>query len=292
MINNRSSESEGILRHKLLALLKSCRSYLELALQAAQAGQKAREELSALIKEEWQNLSLLDDELFGLQDIANHRIRQALEDRLLPYGTGLAVDLQSGLEKEMRGWRSHLGLESRKYQAWLGTRLTEKLEMLGREIAQAGEAHVREVEASVNRAARAFEARISGKVREALHFEYTGPVFEGEVVLPEKPSTRLGNVFDTPFDAFWFLVPMWIFRPLVHRHFLKAIPWQVEKHLYRLCSEWTDAMMQAVNGLAKDFQKHVRAEMETIQGLLEGSLDSGEDLRQALEQLGKLERSI
>ncbi len=292
LISNRFSESEGILRYKLQALLKTCRSFLELALQVALAGQKARQELSGLINEEWQSLSMLENEMYNLQDIASHRIRQALEERLLPYREGIARELQLELEVEMSGWRSHLGKETAKYQAWLEARLTEKLEQLGRENIQVGDTHVREIESSVNRSARAFAARISDKVREALHFEYTGPVFGGEVVLPEKPSMHLGNVFDTPFEGVWFLVPMWIFRPLIHRHFLHTIPWQVEKHLYRLCSEWTEAMMEAVQSMAKDFQHHVRDEMETFQGLLEASRDSGEDLRMALEQLGKFERSV
>ncbi len=292
LVSHSSLESEKILRFKLQALLKSCRGYLELALKAAQAGQKAREELSGLIKGEWQYIATLDNELYNLQDIASHRIRQALEERLLPNRNGLALDLQSELEMDIRGWRSHLGKETEKYQNWLEQRLTQRLGLLGREYAPAVEIHVREAEASVNRAARAFADRISDKVKEALHFDYAGPVFGGEVARPEKLSMHLGNVFDTPFEGVWFLVPMWIFRPLVHRHFLKSIPRQVENHIYRLCTQWTEAMMETVKSMTKDFQRHVRDEMETIQGLMEGRQDSGEDLQVALEQAGKLEWSV
>jgi hypothetical protein len=32
-----------------------------------------------------------------------------------------------------------------------------------------------------------------------------------------------------------------VFRPLVRRHFLRRIPWEVEKNLSRVADQWADA---------------------------------------------------
>jgi ubiquinone biosynthesis protein UbiJ len=82
-----------------------------------------------------------------------------------------------------------------------------------------------------------------------------------------------------------------IFRPLVRRHFLRRIPWEVEKNLSRVAGQWADAMGASIDGLFRDATTFLEREIGTIAGLV-GEADAGnrvEEIRAALAELDRLE---
>jgi hypothetical protein len=170
--------------------------------------------------------------------------------------------------------------------------LVSELDRLGRENQDVWKKHVREAEESLNRDLRAFRDRISLKVREALQFEYAGAVFEANPAPLETPSTYIGLVFETALENIWFLIPMPVFRLLVHQHFLRSLPWQVEKHLYRLTSEWTEKVMDSIQGMMENADKYVRDELESLANLLSEKADASEEILEDLSRLEEVRKLI
>jgi hypothetical protein len=85
-----------------------------------------------------------------------------------------------------------------------------------------------------------------------------------------------------------------IFRPLVRRHFLRRIPWEVEKNLSRVAAQWADAMGDSIDGLFRDATAFLEREVGTIGGLVGGAdaRNRGEEIRAALAELAALESEV
>jgi hypothetical protein len=90
---------------------------------------------------------------------------------------------------------------------------------------------------------------------------------------PARPDVQIGRVFDHPFELLWFVIPMWLFRPLVQRHFLRGLPWEVEKNLHRLTGQWSDSIGRTVDDLARQAEDFVREELDTVEGLVAKAQD-------------------
>ncbi len=98
-------------------------------------------------------------------------------------------------------------------------------------------------------------------------------------------------MFDIPFEIVWFLIPMWVFRPLVNRHFLRRIPWEVDKNLHRLAAQWSQAIAASIDELAQQAQEFMRQELATIEGLVSTAQDQRPAIEEALAVLDGLEQT-
>ncbi|MBP2678272.1 MAG: hypothetical protein H6Q82_1337, partial [Deltaproteobacteria bacterium] len=81
---------------------------------------------------------------------------------------------------------------------------------------------------------------------------------------------------------------------LVHRHFLRRIPWEVEKNLSRVSAQWADAVGDSIDGLFRDATEFLDREVGTIEGLV-GDAEAGnrgEEIRAALAELAAVESGL
>jgi GTP-binding protein EngB required for normal cell division len=288
---DRTHTAEAILDHKVRALVEACNDYLAVALQAAHAGALVRAELRAEIEEERRNIGLVYRELSLIGGYVRERALNETEKHFLAHRADLARALRSEFLREAPGWRGNLAHEAKAFREWLGATLESRLTQIsGTEQAEWG-ALVQEANVSINRVVRAFKDRLSEKVRQALGIRFEGSAFEARPKPPRQPSLHLGRVFDTHVDALWFLVPMAVFRPLFHRHFRMTIAWEVEKHLYRLASQWNEAIGSAVEAIVVAARDHVHGELDMLTDLLSRSPDDSGNLAAAVAQIAALRSS-
>jgi hypothetical protein len=147
---------------------------------------------------------------------------------------------------------------------------------------------------SVERSVRAFADRLAREIERALGIRFEGARFDPRVEEPGHPDVRLSPVFDTHFELLWFLIPMRVFRPLVRRHFLRKVPWEVEKNLSRVAAQWADAVGASIEGLCRDATAFLEREIGTVSRLI-GEADAGDRLgeaRAALAELAALESGV
>ena len=147
-------------------------------------------------------------------------------------------------------------------------------------------------QSSVERSVRAFQDRLAKEIERALGIPFAGARFEAQVEEPSHPDVRLSPTFDTHFELLWFLIPMPVFRRLLHRHFLRRIPWEAEKNLSRVAAQWADAMGGVIDGLTRDASEFLDRELSTIEGLVVAPDSRKEEIRGALVDLASLESAI
>jgi hypothetical protein len=290
----REEAFEEIARHKVHALVAGCREYLNLAERAAGAADTARSELVEALARERRTFGSVKGELRLLCNHLHAEVRTAADERFHAYRGEVAGRVTASLREAMPGWQGHLGRVTREFEGWLADAMMEEMGA----VSLHGEGHLAgflfRAQASVERSVRAFADRLAGEIERALGIRFEGTRFDPQVEEPAHPDVRLSPTFDTHFELLWFLIPMPVFRPLVRRHFLRRIPWEVEKNLSRVAGQWADAMGASIDVLYRDATEFLGREMETIAGLV-GEADAGnrlEEIRAALAELAALESAV
>lgn len=277
--------ARAILAHKLRAIQSACREYLTLALRAAVASAEARGALRAALTQERAALDAVRGEVGVLIRDLQSRARSRTADHFLALRPGLARRLREHLQGDMKGWTGHLGRRRERFERWLDAALREAMAEASPSGHEVMDACLLEAQASLQRLVRAFQDRLAEAIRRALGLDFEGARFQAEIAAPREPDVRIGKVFDTQVDLLWFLLPMGLLGPLFERHFLKLLPWEVEKSLSRLANQWAEAGQASLQGLVDQALAFMRQELATLDALTLGAVDQRADLQQALRSL-------
>jgi len=294
-IAGRRVEAFGeIARHKVRALVAGCREYLLLASLAAGAAGAARSDLVAALERERRGFGSVKGEIRLLCNHLQAEVRTAADERFHAYHGEVTGRVTANLRGAMTGWNGHLGRVTREFEGWLADAMMEEMGA----VSLHGEGHLAgflfRAQASVERSVRAFVDRLAREIERALGIRFDGARFDPQVEEPAHPDVRLSPTFDTHFELLWFLIPMPVFRSLVRRHFLRRIPWEVEKNLSRVAVQWADAMGASIDGLYRDATTFLEREVGTIAALV-GEADAGDrrdGIRAALAELAALESAV
>jgi hypothetical protein len=98
-------------------------------------------------------------------------------------------------------------------------------------------------------------------------------------------------MFDIQIDLLWFLLPMRLLGGLFHRHFLRRVPWEVEKNLARLTTDWSEAVATAIRELERQALASVRGEASMLTVLLEQAPNKSEMISAAMKDVSAIESS-
>jgi GTP-binding protein EngB required for normal cell division len=294
-IAGRREEAFGeIARHKVHALVGGCREYLTLADRAAGAADAARSDLVGALERERRGFGLVKGEIRLLCNHLQAEVRTAADERFHAYLGEVTGRVTANLREAMTGWNGHLGRVTREFEGWLADAMMEEMGI----VSLHGEGHLAgflfRAQASVERSVRAFADRLAKEIERALGIRFEGARFDPRVEEPAHPDVRLSPTFDTHFELLWFLIPMPVFRPLVRRHFVRRVPWEIEKNLSRVAGQWADAVGASMDGLFRDATAFLEREVETIAGLV-GEADAGNrgaEIRAALAELAGLESAV
>ncbi|HNR35781.1 MAG TPA: dynamin family protein [Candidatus Hydrogenedentes bacterium] len=274
-----------IMGHKLSALISECRAYLILAQTAAQSAEAARSELRDMIRREREGLDSLGKEIHVLTRDLKTRVRTAAGERFHDLHGELTKRLCASLKKAMGAWTGSLAKRTQAFQDWAARAFEEELGRVSEHGKGYLEEYLIEAQVSFHRTVRAFQDRLSKEIERALGISFESARFHAEIAAPRKPDVKMGQVFDSHIDLLWFAIPMGLFHRLFERHFLRLIPWEVEKNLSRLASQWADAVNASIDSLARQSMESIQNELATIEGLVSGVGDQCSAIETALRRL-------
>ena len=275
------------LERKVETLVRECRDYLQLALKAAEAADTQREDLRERVLGSAQALA---DRRLQLQLVARHgaagaraRIEQHLERTARKV---LEKKLEGELEAEMPGWRGSLAKELAAFERWLRGALNEEL---GR-LSTAGQGAFREPLADVERQCRAnlqaFRDQLSERVERLFGVPLRTTEGEIEVEPPSRPDVSVGKIFDRNWELISWLIPMGVFRGVVHGRFREKTAGEIFKNLSRLATQWEERVSAAIGATAEQAGRRLDELTATVRRLLEceGS-ERAAAIRPLVEQL-------
>jgi len=264
---NAAEKAGEILRYKFNALLGSLREILVVAVKAAESGQAARDQLMLLLNQEKADLPSLSNELGLLVRDLKSRARAAAENCVRERQPEIVLELLGRFQVEQEALRGNLGKVTAEFREWLATVFQELMLRLSPTVETEIGPYCREAESSLTRSVQGFQARLDQAVQKALGTSYGGARFEVALPRPERPDIKVDRAFESHVDLLWFLVPMTLARPLVIRHFRSKIPWETEKNLLRLASQWAEAAAACLDALGKEARAFLASELSTLSNL-------------------------
>ena len=287
--HNREKEYERILRHKVHSLLKQSLRYLEIALKTALQADQEQEGLRNLILDEKLDPDLIREDLSAISRQSTSQTRPLIMKRLNDVNRPvLTKTLLEELSKEIPAWKGNLRKLTRQYEDWLAGRLTEKVAQVSKAEHQHFLGTLKKAHASFSRSLEFFRNLLDRNLEKALGLRLAEADWKIEVHEPSQSDIKTGRTFDFHFDLLWFLIPMFLFRRLFEKHFLRQIPLEVEVNLSRLASQWTERINMAIEGMRRQTEKYVKDELATIDSLLINAGGQANEIRETMEELQDL----
>jgi GTP-binding protein EngB required for normal cell division len=291
---NRGAEFINILRHKVTSLVKSCLAYLEIALRTSRKADEDRENLKSLILTEKLNYDLIRVELFAIARENMRQTRTAIATRLETKRVEFTRELMARLREEMPAWKGNLWQLTRGYEEWLEGNLTRELDQLSKEEHRHFFGTLNKTYLSLSRSLDLLRNLLDRNIETVLGITLSPAEWDIRVPEPTHPDVAFTKVFDFHFDLLWFLIPMFIFRGVFERHFLKKVPGIARMHLSRLAYQWEVRINRTIEEIRDQALKYAADELSTIDGLLSQTAGkSGEigktmdELREGLRELGE-----
>jgi GTP-binding protein EngB required for normal cell division/translation elongation factor EF-1beta len=289
---NRSSEFRRILRYKTQSLLQSTLSYLNIALQTALQADQDRENLRAQILNEQVNEDLMREELGLIARENALQTRPLIKTYLDRFYDPLVEKTIARLEKDLPSWKGNLWQLSRRFEEWTAETMTEEMEQISRSEHQHFFGTLKKAHASFSRSLAAFRKFLDENIQKVLGVRLAEVEWNIDVVEPEHPDIRASKSFDIHLDLIWFLIPMFLFRRLFERHFIRGIPREVEINLSRLAAQWEKQINAAIDAMRKQSIAYVHDELSTLEALLSKMEGRKEEIRQMMAELENVLESL
>jgi len=286
---NRKEELGNILQHKVQSLGEGCLSYLEIALKTSLQADLNREQLKQQILNERVNYELIREEISLIARENSLQTRELIQNYLEKFHEPqLKKKLTEMLQKELPSWKGNIGKLTRRYEDWRREVLTEEIDHISKTEYKHFLGTLKKAHASLSRSLEVFRGLLNQNIEKVLGLRLAEADWNIEVAEPRQPDIKIGRTFDFHFSLVWFLIPMFIFRPLFERHYLNEVPNEVFVNLSRLAAQWEDRINKAIDGMKKQALKYVQDELATIEALLSRSKGQTEEIRRTIEELKKI----
>ncbi len=286
---NWQEEFNKILQHKVQSLGRGCLSYLEIALKTSQQADLDREQLRKQILDEKVNYELIRQEMTLIARENSEQTRDIIQNYLEKFHQPhLKKKLVEMLLKEMPSWKGNLSKLTNQYENWLKETLAEEISHISKTEHKHFFGTLKKAHASLSRSLEAFRTLLNQNIERVLGLRLGEAEWKIDVAEPHQPDIRISRTFDFHLNLFWFLIPMFIFRPLFERHYLNQVPNIVVVNLSRLAAQWEDRINKAIDGMKKQALKYVQDELATIESLLSKAHGQTDEIRRTIKELREI----
>jgi GTPase Era involved in 16S rRNA processing len=290
---NRDAEFRGISHHKVSSLARMCISYLEVALKTSMQNDADRQALKDLILDEKVSSDLIVGELNLIARENKNRTRTLIADYLestqrVPF----TKRILSKLSEEMPTWKGNLWKLTRRYEEWLMEVLTQEVDRISKTEYKHFFGSLRSAQSSIVRSVALFRNVLDNNVQKALGVRLNSPDWVIEVAEPSYPDVAFTKVFDFHFDLLWFLIPMFIFRGIFEKHFLKSVPRVADIHISRLAYQWEVRINKTIDDIKNQALDYIRSELSTIDALLSMVSGRTDEIRRIMADLQNKVKSL
>jgi hypothetical protein len=288
-----AAERESILSRKMDTLLRECGAYLALSLKSAELKQSERQELSRQVVGEKEAVDELKSTVRLVVQHAAAGTRSMAGARMETHQHGLERTLLAAFEREFPKWSRSLATMLSSFEDWLAGALREELAAVSVRERSALLAPLGQVRKQAHRALQQFRDRLSDSTLRVFGVPLRTTETEIQVVEPATPDIRIGRVFDRNWELLSSLLPVWLIRAGVRRHFARTISYLVYENLSRLAAQWEEGINGALWSVEKEVRRRLDELFDTVVRLVEnGGEELAPQLRADLERLETARKSL
>jgi hypothetical protein len=288
-----AEERESIFSRKVDTLLRECGDYLALNLKSSEMVQSERQALKEHVIGEKE---IVDETKSAIRLVVQHAAgstRSIVSNLLETHQSDVERTLLETFEGEFPKWSRSLSTMLSSFEDWLAGAMRDELTVLSIRERSLFLAPLNKVRKQAFRALQQFRDRLSDRTMRAFGVPLRTTETEIDVVEPNSPDIRIGRVFDRNWELLSPVLPVWMIKAAVHRHFTRTIAYLVYQNLSRLSAQWEESINGALRGIEKESRRRLDELVGTIEHLVESSSNErGPQLRGDLERIAKARKSL
>lgn len=289
-LGNLAQEREKILSRKVYTLLRESADYLTLSLKSAETIQSERDALKHQVVGEKEILDDVKSQIRLVVQNAAAGARGLVGSQLEKHEGQLDRGLLGEFETEFTNWTTSLATMTSCFEMWLAGRLRDQLTEISVRERNQLLVPLRKVQTQSYRALQQFRDRLSERTIHVFGVPLRTTETEIHVVEPSTPNIRIGRIFDRSWDLLSPILPVWLIRGIVRRHFQQRISYLVYQNLSRLTTQWEESIHAALWDVEKEAKRRLEELIGTIEGLMESSTNERAPLIRA--DLDRIENAL
>ena len=288
-----AAERESVLSRKMDTLLRECGAYLTLSLKSAELVQSERQALSRQVVGEKEGVDELKSTVRLVVQHAAGSTRSMVANRLEAHQQDLERALLAAFESEFPKWTRSLATMLSRFEDWLAAALRDQLAAVSVRERGSFLEPLHKVRKQTHRALQQFRDRLSDNTLRAFGVPLRTTETEIPVVEPATPDIRVGRVFDRNWELLSPILPVWLIRAVVCRHFERTISYLIYENLSRLSAQWEESVNGALWSVEKEARRRLDELLGTVERLVENSgQERAPQLRANLERLETARKSL
>ena len=284
---NRDYEFLRILHYKVHSLARNCLSYLRIALKASMQADLNRENLRAQIINEKVNESMMGEELGIISREHQRQTRPLIGTYLEQFKAPVTKKVTAKLKNDIPSWKGNLWKLSRHYEAWVSETLSAEMHVISKNEHENFLGTLKKAHAGFSRSLDLFSKYLGDNIEKVLGVKLAQFDWKIDVIEPDHPDISFTKTFDIHLDLIWFLIPMFLFRPVFEKHFIDGLPKEVEINLSRLAYQWEKSVNHAIDGMRAQAINYIHEELSTIETMLSRTHGQTDAIQNLISQLEK-----
>jgi GTP-binding protein EngB required for normal cell division len=288
-----AEDRKAIISRKADTLLAQCREYLTLSLRSAEMIQSERDALKQQVIGEREVLDEVTTEIHLVVQHAVGGTRSATANLLEAHQPAVEEVLFAEFTREFPKWTGSLDLMLSSFENWLEHALEEELAAVSLRERWSIVSPLYKLQKQVFRTLQQFRDRLSERTMKAFDVPLRTSETEIAIAEPGVPDIRVGHVFDRNWELLSPIVPVWLIRRLVYRHFRRTISDRVYQNLSRLTTQWEESITEALRQIDKEAKHRLAELIATVDRLIEsGSQERIPELRADLERIDRARKAL
>lgn len=282
---NVNAELEKSIGHKLHLLHAQCFSYLGMAYHASLKSEAERIALSEYITREAGNIQFIYKELMLVSQMYINQTRAAVHRKIEAYKESLTEKTIDDFLGEYNSWHGNLSKVSRMYEAFLRDSLQGQLQQILASRQDICYEHIETASTHLLSFTRSFRNRLFNQIYESLGMQTDLAPEIPMKTFSISPDISISRAFDSHIDTLWFLIPMGLLRKYFMNYFLRQIPGEVEKNIYRLTSDLTEKINNQIFRIQNEVLQQLLDEVKTLEHSLSSDRNQTTAIRMELQKL-------
>jgi len=266
-----AEERDSILSRKLDTFLNECGEYVTLTLRSADMIQSERH---ALKRQAIGEQEILDDVKSEIRLVVQHAAagtRSGIGSLLESHQSSVEHALIEEFRREFPKWTRSLAVMLSSFEDWLGRALERELTAVSLRQRNSFVSPLHKVQKQAFRILQQFRDRLSDRTMRAFGVPLRTTETEIEIVEPTVPDIRVGHSFDRNWELLSPVVPVWLVRGIVYRHFVRTISDRVYQNLSRLTTQWEESVNDGLWRMDKEAKRRLDELIATVDRLIESS---------------------
>lgn len=251
-----------------------------------------RDNLHAQIINEKVNESLMRDELGIISREHQRQTRPLIETYLEQFYLPLTKKVVRKLRGDITSWKGNLWRLSRHYETWVSETLSKEMRVISKTEHVHFLGTLKKAHAGFSRSLEAFCKFLGDNIENVLGVKLADVDWKIDVIEPDHPDISFTKSFDIHLDLIWFLIPIFLFRRIFERHFIKGVPKEVEINLSRLAYQWGKSVNNSIEAMHAQAINYIHEELSTIEALLSRTQGQTDDIKQLIVQLERLSDNL